>query len=91
MNTIPQYAAALSDGHPVKVYFEEKKAEGGERFFNYYESNGWRVGKNQMRKWKAAASGWITRDGGAQGTSTEKLKLDWGDDDAQETAASSNN
>ena len=23
MNTIPQYAATLSDGHPVKVYFEE--------------------------------------------------------------------
>lgn len=32
-----------------------------EKFFNYYESNGWRVGKNAMKNWKAAAAGWISR------------------------------
>ena len=30
-------------------------------FFDYYESNGWMVGKNKMKKWKAAASGWSSR------------------------------
>lgn len=30
-------------------------------FFNFYESNGWKVGKNKMKNWKAALSGWISR------------------------------
>lgn len=48
----------------VKAYFAEKGGTNAqaERFFAYYESNGWRVGKNPMKKWKAAASGWISRD-----------------------------
>lgn len=32
------------------------------RFHNYYAANGWRVGKNPMKDWKAAARGWISRD-----------------------------
>ena len=28
------------------------------KFFNYYSSNGWRVGKNPMRDWKAAIHSW---------------------------------
>lgn len=31
-------------------------------FFDYYNSNGWKVGKNPMRDWKAAARNWIRRD-----------------------------
>jgi hypothetical protein len=30
-------------------------------FLNHYESNGWKVGKNKMQNWKAAAAGWISR------------------------------
>jgi len=30
-------------------------------FFDYYESNGWMVGKNKMKNWKAAARGWSRR------------------------------
>ena len=30
-------------------------------FFSYYESNGWKVGKNKMKNWHAAAAGWISR------------------------------
>lgn len=29
-----------------------------ERFIDYYEANGWRVGKNPMRDWKAAVRTW---------------------------------
>jgi len=29
-----------------------------EKFIDYYESNGWKVGKNAMKNWKAAASNW---------------------------------
>lgn len=44
----------------VTDYFEEKghKKE-SDVFFNYYESNGWKVGKNPMKNWKAAAQNWI--------------------------------
>jgi len=31
------------------------------KFWYYYESVGWYVGRNKMRSWKAAASGWILR------------------------------
>lgn len=30
-------------------------------FFNYYESNGWMVGKNKMKSWESAARGWHGR------------------------------
>ena len=33
-----------------------------EAFFDYYESNGWKVGKNTMKNWRAALNGWIRRD-----------------------------
>ena len=29
-----------------------------QRFWDYYESNGWRVGRNPMKDWKAAARNW---------------------------------
>lgn len=29
-----------------------------EKFFNYYESNGWRVGRNPMKNWHMAFSNW---------------------------------
>lgn len=34
-----------------------------EGFFDYYESNGWKVGKNVMKDWKASARGWSKRQG----------------------------
>ncbi|WP_439182536.1 hypothetical protein [Carboxylicivirga taeanensis] len=46
----------------IQIYFHEKghpDAE-AERFFNYYESNGWLVGgKTPMKDWKAAARNWM--------------------------------
>ena len=33
-----------------------------QRFFDYYESNGWRVGRNPMKDWKAAVRQWRTRE-----------------------------
>ena len=51
----------------VQNYFLEKtenrqlSGTEGIKFHAYYESNGWKVGKNKMKDWKAAARGWITR------------------------------
>lgn len=36
--------------------------EEAERFWNYYESVGWKVGRNPMVKWRAAVAGWISRN-----------------------------
>ena len=33
-----------------------------DRFFNFYESKGWMVGKSKMKKWKSAFSNWETDD-----------------------------
>lgn len=48
----------------VKLYFADKSGTEAqaERFFYHYEANGWKVGKNSMKNWKAAASGWLSRD-----------------------------
>lgn len=35
-------------------------AEASECFY-YYQSNGWKVGKNQMKCWKSAVTGWSLR------------------------------
>ncbi len=32
------------------------------KFYNYYESNGWKVGKNKMKNWKAAIRNWETME-----------------------------
>jgi len=33
-----------------------------DRFVNYYESNGWKVGKNQMKSWQHALGNWIAKE-----------------------------
>ena len=43
----------------VKAYIQEKGySVNGDRFFNYYESNGWKVGRNAMKSWQAAVRSW---------------------------------
>lgn len=34
-----------------------------EAFVGYYESNGWKVGKNPMKSWKGACASWQSREG----------------------------
>jgi DNA-binding PadR family transcriptional regulator len=46
----------------IKDYTRETgKPDYSEQFWNYYESNGWLVGKNKMKSWKAAYAGWCSR------------------------------
>lgn len=32
------------------------------KFFDYYESNGWKVGRNSMKDWKAAVRSWEAKE-----------------------------
>ncbi len=43
----------------VKAYCQERhNSVNAERFVDYYEANGWKVGKNPMKDWKAAVRTW---------------------------------
>lgn len=43
----------------VQAYCKERRnGVNAERFIDYYTSNGWRVGKNKMKDWKAAVRTW---------------------------------
>ena len=41
-----------------KYCVERKNGVNATKFFNYYEANGWKVGKNSMKNWKAAVRTW---------------------------------
>uniref|UniRef100_A0A6M3JLH4 Uncharacterized protein n=1 Tax=viral metagenome TaxID=1070528 RepID=A0A6M3JLH4_9ZZZZ len=50
---------------------ERKNTVNPQTFVDHYESNGWMVGKNKMKDWKAAVRNWETRGGyddGRRGT-----------------------
>jgi len=45
-----------------KTKNREQSGIEGMKFHAYYESNGWKVGKNKMKSWQSAATGWIARN-----------------------------
>lgn len=63
---IPTQPTPIKNKRFVKPTIEEIKAYCLERnngvdpnrFYDYYESNGWKVGKNAMKDWKAAVRTW---------------------------------
>lgn len=48
-----------------------------ERFIDYYESNGWMVGKNRMKDWKATIRNWIRKSDTEQKPLREKKEELW--------------
>ena len=42
----------------VEKEFEFAKVE-SERFINFFDSKGWKVGKNPMAVWKSAVNNWM--------------------------------
>ena len=47
----------------VQEYITEKGYQvDAERFIDYYTSNGWRVGKNPMKDWKATVRNWNRKE-----------------------------
>ena len=61
----PTKALPLSP-EEVTAYFEEQKSTTteAEKFFNYFQSNGWMVGgRAPMKDWQAAARNWILNSG----------------------------
>ena len=57
-----QISKATPSFEETQIYFLEKNFPEVEaqRFFNYFESNGWLVGgRTKMKDWKAAARNWM--------------------------------
>ena len=50
---------------------ERKNNVDPQRFYDYYESNGWKVGKNSMKDWKAAVRTWERSDNTKQTKKSE--------------------
>lgn len=56
----------------VKQYCEERNNHvDAEKFIDYYESNGWMVGRNKMKDWKAAVRSWERNSYGSQTQNTQ--------------------
>jgi len=59
----------------IQEYFTSKlsnpKLE-AQKFWNFYDSNGWKVGKNKMQSWRGAAGGWVARNSGNGAAKTEQ-------------------
>ena len=57
----------------VQAYCRERKNNvDAERWLDYYEANGWKVGKNPMKDWRAAVRTWERGTVAGGGTNTEK-------------------
>lgn len=61
----------------VKAYcLERNNSINPEKFFNYYEANGWKVGRGKMKDWKAAVRSWESNgyndNAGNKGSSSRK-------------------
>lgn len=70
----------------IQAYIKEKSYTiSAEKFFNHYESNGWKVGKNQMKCWKAACASWQSNQanfgGKDNGTKQRNSARDFGKQD----------
>lgn len=54
-----------------RVWHDGKVRAEAKNFWNYYEANGWRVGKNPMKKWDAAARNWMNNANKFEQTNTK--------------------
>jgi hypothetical protein len=65
----------------LEYMIELKMSDLSQRFVDYYESNGWKVGKNPMKDWRAAVRTWKQQSDNKttptiQSTTYKKLKIE---------------
>ncbi len=49
----------------LKTYISENNYQvNAEQWLDHYQSNGWKVGRNPMKDWRAAVRTWVKRSGG---------------------------
>lgn len=63
INKISKERFKKPDLEEIKLYcIERSNNVDPERFYNYYESKGWKVGKSPMKNWKACIRTWESRN-----------------------------
>ena len=63
----PQKRFAKPTLEDVKAYCQERGNNvDAEKWYDYYSANGWKVGKNPMKDWKAAVRTWERSDDGGK-------------------------
>lgn len=61
----------------VSNYCQERKnSVNPQKWMDHYQSNGWKVGKNSMKDWKAAVRKWEQNSFESKGSSTQFLTPD---------------
>lgn len=61
----------------VSAYCKERNnSVDPDRFVDYYTSNGWMVGKNHMKDWKASVRTWEKKDGTRKAVPGQRRNLD---------------
>jgi hypothetical protein len=45
------------------------------KFYCHYESNGWKVGKNSMKSWRAACDQWKARENNNKNTTQDEQRI----------------
>lgn len=59
ISEVAEYAEGFIKSRNLRLTGETFRAE---RFVSWYDSNGWKVGKNPMKDWKGAVRTWIFKD-----------------------------
>ena len=67
IQVLKKHSRKTSTAHPtleeVQAYcFERGNKVDAEKWYDYYSSNGWKVGRNPMKDWKAAVRTWERND-----------------------------
>lgn len=69
----------------VQAYcLERKNNVDAERFIDYYTSNGWMVGKNKMKDWKASVRTWERNGSNQPNKTTKTSKYSYEPDDGSD-------
>ncbi len=77
---IKEYTNQIFEHNKNKPKNEHKKIPtfSAEQFFDYYESNGWLVGKHHMKNWKATIRNWSRNDFRSKSKQEPETELpDW--------------
>lgn len=49
----------MSNPNNIALSLYNQSAHEAQKFIDYYNSNGWKVGKNPMKDWKASVRNWL--------------------------------
>lgn len=82
-NKAPRFITPTVD--EIKTFIKEYDTDidgYANRFYNFYESKGWKVGKEKMKDWKAAIRGWLSRDNIGKTDKKETVEVETNDDES---------